>query len=375
MNISEFLNAVTSGKFDRRFRRLYGGGFNNFLHHRARYISAAEKFSWLYPECNEIGIFSVPHSVRIAGSGSVSLHASVGTDMIAFVGKNDEKKISIVSENGESIEFGPEGADISEDETAEWSESAVALAAEIPPECGLSIYIFPEITPENHGVATLLIGAVFNEYSTEKRSEEELAEISSDISGCDIQCMIASADGGFVLTDDNENVSEHIDFDMSAAGYTLCICENEGTDSEDCGSEYDNGEKFISALPELRKSHTDAELLYMMKCLDEIKCARDFAEALRNGDTDSFFTVMNENTATASDNRNALALAVGKKLLGGSGAVKAELSGRILAFVPNYCVGEFVEKCNGIFGADTCRTIGLRAEGFCGLTDLTEEQM
>lgn len=375
MNISEFLNAVTSGRFDNRFRRLYGGGFNNFLHHRARYISAAEKFSWLYPECDEIRIFSVPQTVRIAGSGSTSLHAAVGMDMIAFVGKNNEKNVSIVNENVGAIEFGPEGVDISEDETAIWSESAAALAAEIPPECGLCIYIFPEITSENLGMASLILAKIFNEYNPDKKTKEELAEIVAEVSGADRHRINAVSDGGFWLTDNTESISEHIHFDMSASGYTLCICETDETDCGYCGLAYDDEEKFLSDLPELNKTHSDAELLYMINCLDEKRRAYDAAEALRNGDTDEFFNVMNEKIVFSSDSRNALAFAVGKKLLGGSGAIKAELSRRLLAFIPNYYVGEFVEKYNRILGIDSCRTANLRAEGLCELTEATEEQM
>ncbi len=367
MNISEFLNTVTSGGLDDRFRTLYGGGFNNYLHHRARYISAAEKFSWLYPECDEIRIISVPQSVMIAGSGNVTLHTSIGMDMVAFVGKSDEKRVSIVNENGEATEFGPEGTDISDDETSIWYESAAALAVEIPPECGLCVYIFPEITSENLGMASLLLAGIFNEYTTEKKSMEELAEIAADVSGSDGRCINTSLNGGFVLTDRNDGVSEHIDFDITAAGYTLCICETDETDYGKCVSEYDDEDKFISDLPELKKSLGDDDILVMMNCLDEKKRACDSADALRNGDTDEFFSIMNEKIFFSSCSKNALAYYICKKLLSGSGAVKSELSGKLLVFVPNYNVSEFVERYNGVFGTDSCRIANLRTEGLCGL--------
>lgn len=370
MNISEFINGITSGGFDAQFRRLYGGGLNTFLLHRARYISAAEKFSWLYPECSELKIFSAPMVMKIAGNGGRFLYSATGSDMVVFAGRSSDKLISIVSENGEGIEFGPDGLDITEAEQADWSEEAVALATEISPECGLSCYIFPKITSENIGTAALLLATVFNEYSDVKKTDKELAELAAETADADINLLNAALKGGFMLTDSADSVSGHIDFDMGAAGYTLCICDTgESNTAEYSGLCYDDEEQFFSELPQLKKSHDSDELLSALYSFGEKRRAAEAAAALKNGDTEEFFAVLDEPSELPLSSQSALALTAARRLLGGAGALKQDSSGRLLVLAPSYCVEEFAEKYSSIFGEGSCLTEKLRAAGLCELTE------
>ena len=64
MNISELVNAISNGALDERFRELYGSSERTLLRQRARYLSAAEKFSRLYPERGEIHVFRLPAERR-----------------------------------------------------------------------------------------------------------------------------------------------------------------------------------------------------------------------------------------------------------------------------------------------------------------------
>ena len=60
MNVSELVNAISNGALDERFRELYGSSERTLLRQRARYLSATENFSRLYPERGEIHVFSAP---------------------------------------------------------------------------------------------------------------------------------------------------------------------------------------------------------------------------------------------------------------------------------------------------------------------------
>ena len=73
MTIYEFINKLNSGGFDEQFARLYGR--NNILAQHIRYMSAAENFSKMYPECDDIQVFSASGRTEIGGNHTDHQHA------------------------------------------------------------------------------------------------------------------------------------------------------------------------------------------------------------------------------------------------------------------------------------------------------------
>ena len=118
MNISELVNAISNGALDERFRELYGSSERTLLRQRARYLSAAEKFSRLYPERGEIHVFSAPGRTEIGGNHTDHQHgcvlaAAVNLDVVAIVAFHDEGVIRLKSEgySADTIELGSLEAD------------------------------------------------------------------------------------------------------------------------------------------------------------------------------------------------------------------------------------------------------------------------
>lgn len=367
MNICEFVNGVTSGAFDSCFRLLYGRSDSGFLYYRARYINAAEHFSKLYPDCGELRIFSVPQETVVMIGNSrqgFSVSASSGSDVVAFVSSNGAGVIRVADESGKMAEFPADKPEILKNEQETLTAIVRSIAAEIPLPAGISCYIFPEITDENKSSAALLIASVMNTYSGVGKTEAELAEISARSTNLNIDCCLISALGGFVLNDSAEHRTDRINFDMETAGYTLCVADvGESSISECCCDGIYDEDKFYAELPELKKKFSDLELLSALNFLGENRRALQSAEALKKGDTEGFFEIINESSELFSDHGAALAYTIARKFLCGSGALRVNSNGKLLAFVPNYIAEKFCEEMNRVFGKEFCRRIKLRTVG------------
>ena len=103
MNIYDLISGISEGRFDEQFRKLYGASDRAVLKARARYLSAAEKFSVMCPECEEIHVYSAPGRTEIGGNHTDHQHgcvlaAAVSLDMIAIVNFHDEGVIRVRSE-------------------------------------------------------------------------------------------------------------------------------------------------------------------------------------------------------------------------------------------------------------------------------------
>lgn len=367
MNICEFVNRVTSGDFDSCFRLLYGRSDSGFLYYRARYINAAEHFSKLYPDCGELRIFSVPQETVVMIGNSrqgFSVSASSGSDVVAFVSANDAGAIRVADESGKMAEFPTDKPEILKNEQETLTALVRSIAAEISLPAGISCYIFPEITDENKSAAALLIASVMNAYSGGGKTETELAEISAKSTNLNIDRCMISALGGFVLNDSAEHRIDRINFDMETAGYTLCVADvGVSSISECCCDEIYDEDKFYAELHELKKKFSNLELLSALNFLGENRRALQSAEALKKGDTEGFFEIINESSDLFSDHGSALAYTIARKFLCGSGALRVNSEGKLLAFVPNYIAEKFCEEMNRIFGEEFYRRIKLRTVG------------
>ena len=111
---------------------------------------------------------------------------------------------------------------------------------------------------------------------------------------------------------------------------------------------------------------------------DDARAAME-AEALKNRDFEGFLRLVNEsglssetllqNIWSPSDPQRqavTLALAAGKALLGGRGAIRVHgggFAGTVQAFVPEELVSSFRAGIDGIFGAGACHILRIRPTG------------
>lgn len=427
MNISEFINGISGGAFDEQLRRLYGQSERAVLRGRARYLSAAENFSALYPESEEIHVYSAPGRTEIGGNHTDHQHgcvlaAAVSLDMIAVAAFRDDGVIRIKSEGymADEIELScPEVSESEKGTSAALIRGIAAKFAELGAEtCGFDIYVSSEI-PAGSGLSSsaafeVLIGTIINERCNGGRaSAAEIAAIGNfaenvyfgKASGLMDQTVCAS--GGFVsvdLEDPKRPRISALDFDFDRAGFSVCITDTKGShaglaeeygavagemkhaaEALGCGflREADE-EEFYKRLPELRKECTDRELLRAAHFFAENRRAAEEAEALSAGDTERFFALVNESGTSSAellqnlyscgspqDQQIPLAIMLSKRFLGGSGAVRVHgggFAGTIQAFVPSYLTADYAAEMERVFGAGCCYVLTVRPVGGYELT-------
>ena len=68
MKLKQFQADLTAEKYDEKLCKLYGSSDAVLATQRARYLQAAENFYRLYPEREEIAVFSAPGRTEIGSS-------------------------------------------------------------------------------------------------------------------------------------------------------------------------------------------------------------------------------------------------------------------------------------------------------------------
>lgn len=422
MTVYELVSAITSGGLDEEFRRIYGNSEMELLRQRARYLNAAEHFSKLYPEREEIHVYSAPGRTEVGGNHTDHQHgrvlaAAVDLDAIAIVSFHDEGVVRLKSEGHKAdvialddlspkAEERGHGGSIIRGVLSKFVENSVEIG-------GFDAYTTSDVMSgsglSSSAAFEVLLGTIVDKYYNDGRAGAvEIAkfgqyaenEYFGKASG--LMDQTVSAVGGFVGIDFKNPDSPEIkpiDFDFSCSGYSLCIVDTKGSHSDlsddyslipadmracaEClGAEVlgDAGEEaFYEKLPEIREKCGDRALLRGAHFFAETERARLEGEALERGDTSEFFRLVNESGDSSAfllqnlyspKRAEARELMVGilaaKRYLRGSGAVRVHgggFAGTIQAFVPAYAAKGFAEELDRIFGEGSCRVLGIRPVG------------
>ena len=255
----------------------------------------------------------------------------------------------------------------------------------------------------------VLIGTICNElFFDRKLSAVEIAQIGQWAENvyfgkpCGLMDQTASSVGGMVYID-FENpakpVVEKLDFDFAKAGHALCIIDS-GADHADLTDEYAAipgelkeicrffgkevlrdipEEDFFTALPKLRHQVPDRAILRAIHFYQENKRVQQQAQALRDGDFDTFLRLVSESgcsswmylqnitPAGATEHQDvAVALALCDTLLGGRGAYRVHgggFAGTVQAFVPMDMLDGFKAGIERVLGEEKCHVLSIRPQG------------
>ncbi|WP_028520882.1 galactokinase [Ruminococcus flavefaciens] len=426
MNIHELISGISDGRFDDQFRRLYGASERAVLKARARYLSAAEKFSVMCPECDEIHVYSAPGRTEIGGNHTDHQHgcvlaAAVSLDIIAVVSFHDEGVVRVRSEGYMADEIDLSSLEVNAAEKGTSAALIRGIAAKFA-EMGVKIggfdaYMTSEVVSgsglSSSAAFEILTATIINEqYNQGKASAAELARIGRFAENayfgkaCGLMDQTVCAEGGAVFIDfaepDAPKMSSlHFDFDK--AGYSVCITDTRGSHA-DLSADYDavaaemksvaeamggeylrecDEERFYAELPALRQQCTDRALLRAAHFFAENSRAAQESEALTDGDTERFFELVGQSgTSSAELLQNlysagdpqvqpvTLAIMLSKRFLRGAGAVRVHgggFAGTIQAFVPNYLTTDYATEMERIFGAGCCYVLTVRPVGGCEL--------
>ncbi len=423
MNTKELLSYIQNGKLDMRLAALYGE--DRVAMQRSRYAEAVAEFAALHGEDREVSLFSVPGRSEIAGNhtdhnrGCV-IAAAVDLDIIAVVSKRDDDMITVKSEgfpaDKVSCRFG------APDESLFYTSGSLIIGMCAGFDkwgykvCGYDAYTTSSVL-KGSGISSsaafeVMIGNIMNHLANDGAIPNavvaRIAQYAENVyfgkpSG--LMDQTACAMGGFSFIDfgDPEAAKiEKLDFDLSKAGYSLCIT-NTGGNHADLNEDYAavpaemkavaaelgqpvlrgfTRDDLLAHAAELREKHGDRAILRAFHFLGENERVQKQAARLRDGDLDGFLAGIHDsgrssfmwlqNVYTTKNVREqglSLALAVTEHALKDATRPAAwrlhggGFAGTIQAFVPNEEVASYKTALDAVFGKDACAVLRVRREG------------
>ena len=422
MKTAELKQALAGTTLDSRFCEIYGSAALEMQ--KARYLHAVEEFEKLYGADREAALYSVAGRSELSGNHTDHNHgcviaASIDLDIIAVASPSAGSVIRVKSEGfpEDVVDFdvynSPNPA------RYEKSDSLIAgMVAGFRKE-GLAVGGFDAYTTSNvlkgSGISSSaafedMIGNILNYvYNGGKVSNVEIAKLAQYAENrffgkpCGLMDQMACAVGGIIaidFRDPSAPVIEQTDFDLSAAGYNLCIV-NTGGNHADLTGDYasvpaemksvaayfgkevlrDTDENAVlAAIPALREKVGDRAILRALHFFAENRRVTAQKAALKAGDLDTFLANVIASgrssfcylqnvytTKNVSEQGLSLALCLAERVLSGKRAAwrvhGGGFAGTIQAFVPTEDVAEFRAVMDAAFGEGRCMVLRVRPEG------------
>ncbi len=422
MNTSELVKKIENGDLDAMLSDLYGA--ENIESEKKRYSDAVRNFEALYGAERDVHAYSVAGRTEISGNHTDHNHGrviagSLNLDIIAIAAARDDSIIRVKSEGfDEQIinfceyttprkeNFGTSGSIIA-GMCAGFGKSGYKVG-------GFDAYMTSNVL-KGSGMSSSaayedMIGNILNYiYNDGKVDNVEIAKLAqyaeNEFFGkaCGLMDQMACGVGGIISIDfaDVKNpVIEKMNFDISKAGYNLCIV-NTGGNHADLGADYDSvpaemksvahffGKEVlhdvdendvIKHIPELRENVGDRAILRSLHFFEENKRVDVQKKALDDGDLELFLANVLasgrssfcylQNVYTTINVREqglSLALCLADKYLSGKKAAfrvhGGGFAGTIQAFVPENDAEGFRKYMDSAFGEGACLILRIRKYG------------
>ena len=429
MTIAELKSKIRTGGIDETLTDALSVSPETLPAQRERYLTAADEFLALYGD-GDVSLYSVGGRSEICGNHTDHNHgcvvaASVNLDILAIAKKTDGGVIRIKSEGFPEDVVPAEWAEKPDDGRLYTSASIIAGMENAFIKAGYKVGGFEAYTTSNvlkgSGLSSsaafeVMVGNILSHlYNDGKVDAVEIAKMAQYAENnffgkpCGLMDQTACAVGGFISIDFGDPTApiiEKMAFDLTAAGYRLCIV-NTGGNHADLTPDY-------AAVPsEMRAMAKKLGVSYLREtskaALDELM-ARDgaairaelgdravmrayhfFAEndrvaeqadALRRGDADAFLRgvkasgdssfkfLQNVYTSRNIEEQGvSLALCLTEDFLRGKGGAcrvhGGGFAGTIQAFIPTELTDEYAAKMNGMFGEGSCYILSVRKNGAC----------
>lgn len=423
MQTKELISLIENGGLDSRFAALYGEGA--VAAQRERYTDAVREFSSLFGADREVRLFSVPGRSEISGNhtdhnrGCV-IAAAVDLDIIAVASANGDGKVTVKSKGfpADTVDCHPGEPDEKLFYTSGSLLSGVCAGFE---KRGYKVGGYDAYTTSNvlkgSGISSsaafeVMIGTIMNHlYNDAVITAPVIAEIAQYAENVyfgkpsGLMDQTACAVGGFSFIDFADPKAakiEKLGFDLSHAGYSLCIT-NTGGNHADLNDDYASvpaemkavakefGREVLRGLTmkellaragELREKVGDRAILRAFHFIRENERVMGQAEALKKGDIESFFRGIRASgessfmylqnvytTKNVSEQGLSLALAVTDYALSGTERTSAwrvhggGFAGTVQAFVPDENVAGYKREMESVFGPGSCAVLKVRPEG------------
>ena len=422
MNCTKLIESINAGAFDDKFTVLYGK--ENVESAKARYIKTIEEFVALYGADRDVSLFSVAGRSELSGNhtdhnkGCV-VAASISLDIIAVAAPTSDTIVRVKSEGFDEdvVDIAKYAAPVQ----AKFgkSESIIAgmcagLKANGHNVGGFVAYTTSSVL-KGSGLSSSaafedMIGTIESHlYNDGKVDNVEISKLSQWAENvffgkpCGLMDQVACAVGGIVAIDfaDTKNpIITPISFDMTAAGYNLCIV-NTGGNHADLTDDYasvpsemkavaahfgkavlrevDEAD-VIAAIPALREKVGDRAIMRALHFFEENRRVAKQKAALESGDLDTFFENVKASgrssfcylqnvytTKNLTEQGLSLALCLAEGALAGKKAAwrvhGGGFAGTTQAYVPASEVESYRKVMDGVFGEGKCIVLRIRPVG------------
>lgn len=426
-NSENLIRSLRKGEHDGILRQLYAldGKDASLEKARMRVIRIAEEFvkRFALGADADIALFSSPGRTEIGGNHTDHQHGrvlcgSVDLDMLACVAPNGLDKIRICSEGYPAVEVSLDQLSPREEERNTSAALVRGVAAGMVESgyaiCGFDAYVTSEVLSgsglSSSAAYEVLVGTILNHYCGGALDAIRIAKISQYAENiyfgkpCGLMDQMGASVGGAVAIDFHDPsapVVKKVGYDFSKCGHALCIIDT-GSCHANLTDDYAEiiremgavaayfgkqflrdvaEEDFYAAVPSLRVCCGDRAVLRAMHYYDDDRRAAEEAEALADGDFTRFLALVNksgmsstanlQNIWSVSDPKHqavSLALALGRKLLDGTGAIRVHgggFAGTIQAFVPDEKLAAFKLGMEAVLGSGKCFVLHIRPQGGC----------
>ena len=424
----KLIQSLRSGEHDEVLRKLYAldGTQESLERAKKRAIRVIEEFQKQFApdKDTQAALFSGPGRTEIGGNHTDHQHGrvlcgSVDLDMLACAAPNDLDMIRICSEGYPVVNVALNQLVPREEERNTSAALVRGVAAKLV-ELGYSLsgfdaYVTSDVLSgsglSSSAAYEVLIGNILNHYCCGGILDPiQIAKVSQYAENiyfgkpCGLMDQMGASVGGAVAIDFNEPampVVKKVEYDFSNCGHALCIidtgsCHANLTDDyaeipremSDIAAFFGKQvlrdvpeEKFYAAIPSLRICCGDRAVLRAIHFYEDDGRAVAEAEALAAGDFERFLALVNESGISSAVNLQniwsiaepkqqavSVALALGKKLLAGTGAIRVHgggFAGTIQAFVPNDKLSAFKTGMETVLGPGTCHILHIRPQGGC----------
>ncbi len=422
------LRSLSAGEHDKILAKLYAldGSDSSLDAARARALRVVESFRERFTPAEEVqvALFSGPGRTEIGGNHTDHQHGrvlcgSVDLDMLACAAPNGLQVIRVVSEGYPALAVELDKLIPRKEERNTSAALVRGVAAKIQ-ELGYQLTGFDAFITSNvlsgSGLSSsaayeVLMGNIINDFCCGGELDPvELAKIGQYAENVyfgkpsGLMDQMGSSVGGAVAIDFADPAApavEKVEYDFTRSGHVLCIVDT-GSCHADLTDDYTDitremgavasyfgqtylrqvpESKFLAAIPTLRVQCGDRAVLRAMHFFEDDRRAAEETQALKTGDFQGFLKLLQasglssalhlQNTWSIANPRQQaipIALAVGERLLEGSGAIRVHgggFAGTIQAFVPQEKLDSFKSGMEALLGSGKCHVLHIRPVGGC----------
>ncbi len=433
ISVAELLSDLDAGKLNPTFAVL--GGEGGAEAQAARCKTLVHTFAEMYGEDRQVALFTVSGRSELSGNHTDHNHgcviaASISLDVLAVASPREDGVIRLKSEGFPEDVVDLNGYTAPDKEQFGTSASLIAGVCDGFKKNGFAIGGFDAVTTSNvltgSGLSSSaafedMIGTIeshlYNQGDVDNVTVAKIAQYAENVffgKPCGLMDQVACAIGGIVAIDFEDPtapVITPIPFDMTAAGYRLCIV-NTGGNHADLTGDYASvpqemkavaavfGKSVLrevdeqavrGAIPTLRERVGDRAILRALHFYGEnqrvakqkeallsacntqdaetIQCAvKRFFECVLASGRSSFCYLQNVyTTANVSEQGLSLALCLCESVLSQSTAAwrvhGGGFAGTVQAFVPVDKVKDFATVMDAAFGRGACKILAIRPVG------------